>query len=414
VRNLQVGLDLGTTSLVGRLWDETGQQLAEAALDNPQQAFGADVIARMAAAQQGAGEPLQRQLVDGINQLLAQLLERSGCRVEQISSAAAAANPAISHFLAGQPIDALISPPHRPAYLAGEMLASAALGLNLPVALQLLPLVSGYVGGDLLALLLGSPPAAGPTLYLDLGTNAELALWSGASWQVTSVAAGPAFEAGNLACGMRYAPGAVSDVKIIRERFALTVAGGGVPKGICGSGLFALIDAALQAGLIAVDGRIKSAHEIDSNLSRYLVADGASNALQLYRDARTCLRISQTDLRAFQLAKGAVLAGVTCLLQRSGVAAEQLESVRIAGALGGALPVAALKGVALLPEIVLDRCRFLPAGVLDGLSVQLQQQAAADPAAALAARLKVYPLSGTPAFEKAFLASLDFLQQQLH
>jgi uncharacterized 2Fe-2S/4Fe-4S cluster protein (DUF4445 family) len=357
---------------------------------------------------------LQRQLVDGINQLLAQLLERSGCRVEQISSAAAAANPAISHFLAGQPIDALISPPHRPAYLAGEMLASAALGLNLPVALQLLPLVSGYVGGDLLALLLGSPPAAGPTLYLDLGTNAELALWSGASWQVTSVAAGPAFEAGNLACGMRYAPGAVSDVKIIRERFALTVAGGGVPKGICGSGLFALIDAALQAGLIAVDGRIKSAHEIDSNLSRYLVADGASNALQLYRDARTCLRISQTDLRAFQLAKGAVLAGVTCLLQRSGVAAEQLESVRIAGALGGALPVAALKGVALLPEIVLDRCRFLPAGVLDGLSVQLQQQAAADPAAALAARLKVYPLSGTPAFEKAFLASLDFLQQQLH
>jgi len=344
--------------------------------------------------------------------LLGQLLEQAGCRAGQVGAAAAAANPAISHFLAGQRIEAILSPPHRPVYFAGEMLDSAALGLDLSVPLYLLPLVSGYVGGDLLALLLGSPPAAGPTLYIDLGTNAELALWDGASWLVTSVAAGPAFEAGNLACGMRYAPGAVSDVTLVREGFALTVAGGSVPKGICGSGLFALIAAALQAGLLTADGRIKAAHEIDSNLSRYLLADGlsgdAGNALQLYRDARTCLRISQADLRAFQLAKGAVLAGVSCLLQRSGLLAGQLESVRIAGALGGALPIAALKGVAMLPEIVLDRWRFLPAGVLDGLSLQLQHQGAVDPAAELAARLKIYPLSGTPAFEKAFFASLDF------
>ncbi len=405
---LRVGFDLGTTSLAGRLWDESGQSLAEASLDNPQQVFGADVILRLAAAQQGAGDQLQRQLCTGINVLLEQLLKQAGCRAAQIGFAAAAANPAISHFLAGQPVEPILSPPHRPSYFAGEQLDSALLGLKLPVSLYLLPLVSGYVGGDLLALLLGSPPATGPTLYVDLGTNAELALWDGTHWQVTSVAAGPAFEAGNLACGMRYAHGAVSDARIVKERFALTVAGGGVPQGICGSGLFAALSAALQAGLITADGRVRAADEVDSSLSRYLVADDEANALQLYRDARTCLRISQADLRAFQLAKGAVLAGVTCLLQRAGLAAGQLESVRIAGALGGALPVAALKGVAILPEIVLDRCRFLPGGVLDGLLVQMQARSGGKLAEELAASIKVYPLSGTPAFEKAFLASLDF------
>lgn len=408
MNKLRIGLDLGTTSLAGRLWNGNGQQLAEATIDNPQQAFGADVIVRMAAAQQGAAAQLQRQLIGGINRLLEQLLERSGCRWQEIGSAAAAANPAISHFLAGQSIERILYPPHRPNYSAGELLDSAGLGLELPVPLYLLPLVSGYIGGDLLALLLGSPPAARPTLYIDLGTNAELALWDGATWLATSVAAGPAFEAGNLDCGMRYVPGAVADVKIINAGFALTPVGSGVPKGICGSGLFALIDAALQAGLIAADGRIKAADEVDSNLSRYLLADGAGNTLQFYRDARTCLRISQSDVRAFQLAKGAVLAGVTCLLQRAGLAPEQLESVRIAGALGGALPVAALKGVAMLPEIVLDRCRFLAGGVLDGLLVLLQGRTGAEAAEELAVKLKVYPLSGTPAFEKAFLASLDF------
>lgn len=405
---LSLGLDLGTTSLIGRLWRGDGQILAAASLDNPQQVLGADVILRMAAAQAGAGEQLQQQLVAGINLLVDCLLKESGCQVEQIGFAAAAANPALSHFLAGRSIERILLPPHRPAYSAGDQLDSFSLGIKLPVPVYLLPLASGYVGGDLLALLLGSPPD-GPTLYIDLGTNAELALWDGTTWLVTSVAAGPAFEAGNLSCGIRYGHGAVTDVALVKERFALTVAGGGLPKGICGSGLFALISSALQAGLIATDGRIKAAQEIDSSLSRYLIADGVGSALQLYRDARTCLRITQADLRAFQLAKGAVLAGVTCLLQRIGLSAEQLAAVRIAGALGGALPVAALKGVAILPEIMLDKSRFLPSGVLDGLQLLSQQHDGYEPAEQLVAALKAYPLSGTPAFEKAFLASLEFL-----
>lgn len=406
--NLLLGLDLGTTSLIGRLWTEDGQVVADASLDNPQQAYGADVIVRMEAALAGDAGPLQRLLVDGINVLIEDLLAQIDGKSAQITVAAAAANPAISLLLAGQSVERVLRPPHRPDYLAGDYLDSHKLGLDFPVPLYLLPLVSGYVGGDLLAVLLGSPPEQRPTLYIDLGTNAELALWDGEKWLVTSVAAGPAFEAGNLGCGMRYGVGAVTEVGIVNDRFTFSVVGGGMPKGICGSGLFSLLSCSLQAGLISADGRIKSADQVDSNLSRYLVVDGDAQALQLYRDARTCLRLTQDDVRAFQLAKGAVLAGVNCLLQRKGIRAEQLASVRIAGALGGALPTAALKGVALLPENVLEKCRFLPGAVLTGLLPVLQQEKGLEQAQMLTSSLKSYPLSGTPAFEKAFLASLDF------
>ncbi|WP_303720589.1 ASKHA domain-containing protein [Malonomonas rubra] len=409
MRKLFLGLDLGTTSLIGRVCGADGQVLAEASLDNPQQQFGADVISRIEAALAGYAVQLQTLLVEGINDLINDLLAHTGADPEQFTAAAAAANPTISLLLAGETVEKLVRPPYRPDYLAGEPLDCDRLGVDLPVPLYLMPLVSGYVGGDLLSVLLASSPDEGPTLYIDLGTNAELALWDGVHWWGTSVAAGPAFEAGNLRCGMRYGFGAVTEVGIVRDQFTYTVAGGGTPKGICGSGLFSLFSCALQAGLIAPDGRIRSADEIDSNLARYLVADAEGQALQLYRDARTCLLLTQQDVRAFQLAKGAVRAGVNCLLERNSLSAEQLSSVRIAGALGGALPVTALKGVAMLPENVIEKCRFLPGVVLNGLLHVLQQEDGAEQAKKLASSLKVYPLSGTPAFQKAFLASLDFL-----
>ena len=96
-------------------------------------------------------------------------------------------------------------------------------------------------------------------LLIDLGTNAELALWDGSRWWVTSAAAGPAFEAGNIAAGMVMGDGAVTDVRLPGDRLLLTVAGGGEARGLCGSGLAALVAAARQGGLIDATGRIRSA-----------------------------------------------------------------------------------------------------------------------------------------------------------
>ena len=405
---LRVGFDLGTTSLAGRLWDESGQSLAEASLDNPQQVFGADVILRLAAAQQGAGDQLQRQLCTGINVLLEQLLKQAGCRAAQIGFAAAAANPAISHFLAGQPVEPILAPPHRPSYFAGEQLDSALLGLKLPVPLYLLPLVSGYVGGDLLALLLGSPPATGPTLYVDLGTNAELGLWDGTRWLVTSAAAGPAFEAGNIGAGMDYGPGAVTDVVFDGDRLRLNTAGNVEPCGLCGSGLVALVAAGLQGGLIDGTGRIVATGEVETNLGRYLVPHEGGWAIRFHRSAKGELLLTQTDLRNFQFARGAVLAGVRVLLQQVRLQPGDVAQVLVTGSLGTALPVETLKRVALLPDPMIEKSLFVANGVLAGLGSYLAGDDGDARLKALLGTLQPFPLSGTPAFERLFLASLEF------
>jgi len=207
---------------------------------------------------------------------------------------------------------------------------------------------------------------------------------------------------------MRAAPGAVRDVRIDGERLHVEVVGGTAPAGVCGSGLVGAVAAALEGGLLGPDGTLRDPGDVATNLSRYLVAGATGRELQLFRDARSRLTLTQQDIRQFQLAKGAVLAGVHCLLERAGLAAAEIPEVVVTGAFGHGIPHPALKRVAMLPEKMVDRVRFAPAGVLDGLQRFLSQEDGPERVAAFVKRIKAYPLSGTPAFERAFLAALNF------
>ncbi|TLM65646.1 MAG: DUF4445 domain-containing protein [Deltaproteobacteria bacterium] len=408
-----LALDLGTTTLVGRLLAADGTVLAEERLANPQRPLGADILTRLQRARDGAADALQHLLQDGMRTLVTTLLGRAGVAPERIAGAAAAGNPGICHLLCRLPVDALIHPPHRSPLTALSSLPAAAADLGLPVPLQLFPAVSGFVGGDLVAVLYGLATqrlalSTQHCLVLDLGTNAELALRAGGRWLVTSAAAGPAFEAGNIACGMPLAPGAVTGVQLAADRLLLEVHGGGRPAGLCGSGLLALIAAARQGGLIDAGGRIVAPEEVGTNLARYLVRDGAGWAVRFHRDAGLELRLTQDDVRQLQLAKGAVRAGIDVLLGRAGLDAGEVAAVLITGAFGAALPAAALKGIAMLPEGMVDNSFFVPNGVLDGLGAFLADPGGAERLAPLLTAIRPLPLSGTPAFEKRFLAALEF------
>jgi len=430
---LALALDLGTTTLVGRLLAGDGAVLAEARLANPQRVKGPDILTRLQRAREGDSLELQGLLVDGIRQLVAELLDQAALPPARVAAVAAAGNPGICHLLCRLPVEALMFPPHRSSLTTLASLPAADLDLGLPVPLQLFPAVSGFVGGDLVAVLYGglgagdwglevknqqpvtgnqqritSPQPPAPSLVLDLGTNAEIGLWTGARWLVTSAAAGPAFEAANIACGMPLAPGAVTDVQLRNDRLELTVAGGGRPQGLCGSGLLALVAASRAGGLIDAGGRIVAPDEVVTNLARYLVADAAGWAIGFHRDARGELRLTQDDVRQLQLAKGAVRAGIEVLLDRVGLTAVDVGAVLITGAFGAALPAAAVRGIAMLPDAMIDKSFFVPNGVLDGLAVFLADPHGAERLQALLATIKPLPLSGTPAFEKKFLAALDF------
>ncbi len=401
-------LDLGTTTLAGRLLSDSGELLSEKQVANPQCEEGADILARLQKAQDEGGKRLQSLLVDALRLLIGQLLDDAGCKAEAVVSLAAAGNPGMSCLLQNLPVGSLLSPPHRSPYEGLAYIPASELDFGVASPLELFPLATGFVGGDLVSCLVGLQNVTAGTLLLDLGTNAELALWDGERWWVTSAAAGPAFEGGNIGAGMIMSEGAVTDVRLVDDRLQLTVAGKGAPRGLCGSGLAALVAAARQGGLIDATGRILAADEVETNLGRYLVEQEGAWALCFHRDASGELLLSQNDVRSFQLAKGAVRAGVEVLLERCGFAPEGVSQVLVTGALGTALPVEVLKSVALLPEAMLDKTSFIANGVLAGLQTYLVEGDGKQRLHSLMTTMQPFPLSGTPAFERLFLTRLEF------
>lgn len=401
-----LALDLGTTTLAGRLLDAQGRTLAEGKVANPQRILGVDIIRRLEAALAGEGERLQALLVEGIAALLVDLLRAAGARRQQIVAAALAANPGVTALLCGDNVRPILFPPHRPKNLALRVLDLPAL--QLPAPLSVFPLLSGYVGGDLVACLYGLDPFAGTTLCIDLGTNGELALGGAAGWLATSVPAGPAFEGGEIRCGQVAAAGAISNILLEGDSLQLEVIGGGPPTGLAGSGLFAMIAIAIDCGMIDHSGRIFAAAEVDSNLARYLRADGTANVLRLYRDATREIVITQGDVRSFQLAKGGVRAGIDALLARAGTPAGSVEQVIVTGAFGLSLDRQRLKSVAILPPVMVEKVLFIPGGALAGVQRFLLEKEGRAQLQALTEKIRSYPLSGTPAFERAFLAALNF------
>jgi uncharacterized 2Fe-2S/4Fe-4S cluster protein (DUF4445 family) len=403
-----LALDLGTTTLAGRLLDADGRVRAQARLLNPQVVLGTDIMRRLEKALSGDGTRLQALLREGLVDLIGSLLHQAGLQAADIAAAAAAGNPGMVYLLRRLPVASILFPPHRPSCREAVYLSGEQLDLGLSVPLYLFPLVSGYVGGDLVAFLYAQTDVPENSFFLDAGTNGEMALYAGGRWRVTSVAAGPAFEGGDISCGMIAQTGAISDVCVVEDALRLTVIGGGVPRGVCGSGLAAILAAALDGGLIDGHGTIVDPLAVPTNLSRYIVETSRGRALRLYRDAAVDVLIAQQDVRNFQLAKAAVHAGTECLLQRAGLESSAVEQVTLTGAFGFSMSRQVLKRVAMLPVNMVDKVRFAEAGVLAGVGKLLLDARGPEHAQRLAAALQPLPLSGTPAFEKAFINAMDF------
>lgn len=416
---LHLILDLGTTTLAGQLLTADGAILATTTMVNPQQAWGADILTRLERARLGDGKALQVALVEGLNTLGQNLLRSAGVPPGAVGTVVAAGNPGMTGLLVNHPVEHLLFPPHRAPFKDLRSCSVEEVDLGLEIPLRLFPSVSGFVGGDLVAVLLAvedspqfrlepAPGEADVTLVIDIGTNAELALWDGQRWRVTSAAAGPAFEAGNIGTGMLLADGAVTDAVLDGDQLRLKIAGNGPPRGVCGSGLAALLAAALEGGLVDASGRIRSPDEVPTNAARYLVEQDGAFALCYHRSAAGALLLTQQDVRNTQFAKGAVRAGVEVLLAQAGLQPGQVGQVVVTGALGAALPGAALKRVALLPEPMVDKTSFVTNGVLTGLRSFVAAADGRQRLQRLQKTLQPFPLSGTPAFAKHFLAALDF------
>jgi len=409
--SLCLAYDLGTTTIAASLVDrENGARLATSSALNPQRPWGADVLSRLeAATRPDQLAAMQACLAAEMERMTAELLEKAGAAGSEIAEVAVAGNPAMEHIALALPVASLAFPPFRPLFREGKETTTLQLGWSRELPAYLLPLPGGFVGGDLLAFLFACRETAKPgTLYLDLGTNAEMALFDGERFLATSAAAGPAFEGGNLRCGMAALPGAIASVRIEGDRLVLGTIAGAPARGICGSGVLEAVAALLESGVVDRTGRLRPAAEIGSNLGNRVQRINGVTAFVLHRDARGAVYLDQDDIRALQLAKGALRGGMEILLARAGLTFAQLSEVVLTGSFGAVLSPAVLKNVGIFSENMVKISGFIREGALCGVERFLAEPSGRARLKSLAGSVKVLPLSGTPAFEKHFLANLDF------
>jgi len=241
-----------------------------------------------------------------------------------------------------------------------------------------------------------------------MGTNGEMALLAGETLWCTSAAAGPAFEGGNLACGMAALPGAISSLQIRDERLTLQVIGNVPPIGICGSAAIEAITELLAHDVIEPGGRLRDSSEIPSNLANRVVDRNGENVFVLHRDARSLIYLSQGDIRQLQLAKSAIRAGMEVLAERSRIQFQALKHVVLTGSFGAVLRPEWLKSIGIFDKSMLHITRFTPEGALNGAEKALAAGDGFASTEAMAKRFRVIPLSGTPLFEDLFLRHMDF------
>ena len=414
-RPLGYACDLGTTTVAVYLVDlVTGQLLGNWSSRNPQGVFGADVVSRMGAALESPRyfEELCRSLRREVDTLMERGVEAQGASFDEVLEMVVVGNPPMNHFFLGYAPSALSRDPFVCVDQAPEILAAGCLGLgcapDMPV--RFLPMVGGYVGSDMVGVLLAidALPPEKKRLVVDFGTNGEMALvWEELLW-VTSAAAGPAFEGGHITQGMSARPGALHGVYFRNGDLVARTVGDVPPRGLCGSGLIDAVVALREAGVLDATGCLSSEHLGDAMERRLRFRHGERGMLLASGEEGEVV-LWQRDIRELQLAKAAIQVGLQKLLAEGGVGAHELDECVLTGAFGAGVRPGSIQRLGVVPSEF--RGTFLSledAAGLGALRVLLEGDAAERRARELAARATLVSLTEDPNFPSLFVAATAF------
>jgi len=420
-RRHAISFDLGTTTVVATLLDlNTGQPLAVRSVLNRQQPFGADVISRVSATMldPDALETLQARAAETLNLLAGEVCEEAGADPAGVYEMVLCGNVTMTQIALGIDPEPLAVAPFIMAARRLPPVTASDFGVHIhPRAPAFVfPALGAYVGGDIIAGML----ATGLTrdrrlrLFIDVGTNSEIALGSNERVVSTAAPAGPAFEAAQIRCGMRAAEGAIEGVKISGDDIALEVIGDAAPVGMCGSGLVDAVAQLVSAGLLDHSGRFvpdEQAAEDHPGLAPRLVKVGEERVFVLaWRgdDPANAVYLSQRDVRELQFAKASIATGWHILLTELGVTADDITQVLLAGSFGSYLSPASAIKIGLVPRLPLPR--IVSAGNVAGegakmAALSLRERAAAD---AILDEVEYVELSGRADFNDMFVDQLAF------
>jgi uncharacterized 2Fe-2S/4Fe-4S cluster protein (DUF4445 family) len=419
-KRLALAVDLGTTALAVYLCDlAAGRIIAVATARNPQAVYGADVISRISAAAGGAPHRnrMQRLVCRAVDRLADSLTGGSSRKQRRIDAAAVAGNPTMTHLFLGVDPSPLGRMPFRPAFSAVQSCPADRLGMGFnPLAsVRTLPLLSGYLGGDIVAaaLAVDLDRRTEDTLVIDIGTNGEILLAAGGRLYGTSCATGPAFEGAAIACGMPALPGAVDrwSCRPGMRAVAYTTlpdAGGShtAARGLCGSGVVSAVAALRRAEVIDAGGRIDP-HRARGHFRTD--AAGVGQVLLVPADATAAGRsipLTQKDIRAVQLAKSAIRTGIEMLCHSAGI--KRPRRLLIAGTFGNHLQTADLITLGALPPIPPSDVVAVGNAAGSGTVCAVFDPMVWRRADELTRRVTVINLASQPAFQSRFVDALTF------
>ena len=405
-------LDLGTTSLAGVLVDlETGKILAKASGGNGQIRYGADVINRIIeSGKEGGRRRLQDAVVkESIIPMLSSMYRASGIDPRRVYRMVLAGNTTMNHLLLGLHADPIRMEPFVPSFFRAGDLYARDIGLKLNPMAELIvaPNIGSYVGGDITAGALVSMIWNSPemSLFIDLGTNGELVFGNSEFLMSCACSAGPAFEGGDISCGMRATDGAIEACTIDKDTMepAMTVVGDVPPAGICGSGIIDIIAELFRCGIIDGKGKIvregprilRDEHGMGSYVLAWQKDTGGVKDVVL----------NEVDIDNFIRAKGAIFSATTTMLTSLGFDPSVIERVYVAGGIGSGINMRNAVTIGMFPDIPLEYFHYIGNSSQTGAFAMLLSSEAREKVEELGRSMTYLELSNEPGYMDAFVAA---------
>ena len=422
-----LAIDIGSTTIAAHLCHlASGEVVASAGLMNPQIRFGEDLMSRVSYVMMNPGGDKEMTLAvrEALNTLATDVAQQAGISTLDILEATFVGNPIMHHLLLG--ID--------PTELGGAPFALATdraitlwaieidFAIHRNARIYVLPCIAGHVGADTAGVLLAERPDLSDqmTLLVDVGTNAEIVLGNNQRLLACSSPTGPAFEGAQISCGQRAAPGAIERVRVdpttLEPRFkvigcelwsdepgfASATAVCGV-TGVCGSGIIEVLAEMYLAGIIRHEGTIDG--ELAVRNPR-IQADGRTFSYELYpaSPGRPALKIMQNDVRAIQLGKAALYAGVRLLMERLGI--ESVDRIRLAGAFGSHIDVKYAMILGMIPDCKLANVSSAGNAAGTGARIALLDQRSRADIEQLVRRVEKIETAVEPRFQEFFVEAM--------
>ena len=412
--NYGLAIDLGTSKIVSHLVNlRNGKTLATASVENPQIMYGEDIITRIAFIGQSDENlrHLQRMAVEGINETIRELTNKTGSSQETIYEAMVAGNTAMHHIFLGIWPRFLALSPFPPAVRKTVSIDSKQLNLNINQGSKTsaLPIIAGFVGADAIADLIASRihDSDATSLLVDIGTNTEVFLCSQRDVLSCSCASGPAFEGAHISQGMKAVTGAIDKVWIDEQSSKLEyrTIDNVEPLGLCGSALVDVVAGMFKHGIISSLGRYNVKNEnprlkrIENEL-KYIIA--WKNETGIGKD----IAISEKDISELQLAKAAIFSGISILMKNKNVDKLDIDKVIIAGAFGNSIDYNNAKRIGLIPDVPIRKIKFIGNAAIAGTKMALLSKEIRNEAKTLSEKVRYLELTIEKDFSTEFMDAL--------